>query len=88
MHALHLHRKLARRGTQCSASTMKPQEQGSPCKKLLEGAGRTAVRYMLRSAAYLAMRLAAAAASSASSTAFTAACETKIEVGEEVWTEM
>ena len=54
----------------------------------MERAGRTAVRYMLRSAAYLAMRLAAAAASSASSSAFAAACEREAHSGLIVYYDM
>ena len=56
-----------------------PLEQGLPCRELVTKSGRTAVRYMLRSAAYLAMRLAAAAASTASSSAFAAACAMGVE---------
>ena len=44
------------------------------------------MRYMLRSAAYLAMRLAAAAASTASSSAFAAACAVRLGVGNVLWT--
>ena len=43
------------------------------------------MRYMLRSAAYLAMRLAAAAASTASSSAFAAACAVRLGVGNVLW---